>query len=193
VLISNQNLASLADEVLGVTAVTMPRGLAVGALTAGTSGTLYLRLVNLPAGLVVANLDFEMVGAATTPAHSWLCLLSTGGTVLAVTADGLATGQAATTYYRTALTSTFQVPPGGAGAPGAQPYYIGLMLAATTMGTVKGGSAVPTAPTYSPVGIAPFPVCATGGTGLTTPPAVGAVQVVTAAAGTSANIYAATA
>jgi hypothetical protein len=192
VLISGYNLNSLADEVLGVTAVSIPRGLAGTTLAAGTSGTLYLRLIALPAGLTVNNLDFFMVGAATTPAHSWLCLLSTGGTVLAVTADGLAAGQAATTYYRTAVTAPFTVP-SGIGVPGAQAYYVGLMLAATTMGTVLGGPAVPTAPTYSPVGIAPFPVCATGGTGLTTPPAVGAVQVVTAAAGTSANFYAATA
>lgn len=180
--------ASLAEEVPGVTAVTMSRGGAATVLSAGTSGTLYLRQLALPAGLTVGNLDYHQVGASgSTLTHSWLVLLSQGGQVVGVTADGLATGQAATTYYRTALTVPFQVPPGS-----PQAFYIGLMLAAGAVGTVLGGGAVPTAPTFSgPAGVSP--ICATGGTGLTTPPALGSYITVTAAAGTSANIYAATA
>jgi hypothetical protein len=181
---------SVADEVHGVTAVTLPRCLAPTTLSAGTSGTLYLRQIALPSGLTVANLDYHQVGASgSTLTHSWLCLLSQGGEVVGVTADGLATGQAATTYYRTALTQPFQVP---ANLPGGQGYYIGIMLAAGAVGTILGAGAVPSAPTFSGVSNV-SPICATGGTGLTTPPALGSYITVTAAAGTSANFYAATA
>lgn len=190
-LISGQNLNSLADEVFGVTAVTMPRNQPI-ALAAFTSGTLYAQLITLPPSTVVNNLDFWMVGASTTPAHQWMALLAAAGvsigagTVLAVTADNVA-GQAANTYYRAPVTAPFATP---AGAP--TQYYIGLMLAATTPGTVAGGQNVPAIGTFAggSFSLAKF---ITGGAGLTTPPAVGSNLTYTAAAGTSANIYAATA
>lgn len=187
-LYSAQALNSLADEIAGVTAVTMPRGTAV-ALTAGTSGTLYAQLIALPPGLTVNNLDFWMVGASTTPSHQWMALMTpspaslSAGSVLAVTGDNTA-GQAANTYYRAALTVPFTTPPG---APSL--YYIGVMLASTTPGTVAGGPAAP----QLTVGTGTISKFITGGTGLTTPPAVGSALTYAAAPGTSANIYAATA
>lgn len=186
VLFSGQTLNSLVDEVAGVTAVTMERANAV-ALTAGTSGTLYAALVTLPPGITVNNLDFWMVGASTTPAHQWMVLLSPGSasTVLAVTADNTA-GQAANTYYRAPVTVPFVTPPG---APSQ--YYIGVMLASATPGTVAGGPAVPTM-AGAPAGTLQAFVTGTA-TGQTTPPALGTAVLLSTAAGTSANIYAATA
>lgn len=182
-LLSGQNVNSVADEFPGVTAVTMTRSI-VTALAAGTSGTLYARLIVLPPGLTVNNLDYWQIGASTTPSHSWMVLMNTGGVVQAVTADGLATQQGAATYYRSAVTVPFTTPPG---APSL--WYIGAMLASAAQGTMGGGTGTPTV--TGPTGtIASF---VTGGTGLTTPPALGAVQTLTAVSGSPANIYAATA
>jgi len=184
-LLSNQTLNSLADEALGVTSITLSRDEVV-AVTAGTSGTLYASLIALPPGTTVNNLDYWQVGAATTPTHQWMCLMTPGGVILAVTADNVA-GQAANTYYRAAVTVPYVTPPG---AP--QAYYIGVMLASSgAQGTMAGGVATPLPAAGLPAGtLAKF---VTGGAGLSTPPAVGAQQVLTPVAGTTANIYAATA
>ena len=183
-LISGQNLNSLNDEIPGVTAVTLPRTSLV-ATTAGVSGTLYGTLIALPPGTAVNNLDYWQVGAATTPTHQWMCLMTPGGVILAVTADNVA-GQAASTYYRAAVTVPYVTPPG---APGA--YYIGVCLVSSgAQGTMAGGVATP-ALTTAPAGtLAEF---ATFGTGFTVPQAAGTQLVLTPVAGTTANIYAATA
>lgn len=184
-LISAQNLNSLADEFPGVTAVTMTRSNIGTALSAPTSGTLYARLMALPPGLTINNLDFLMSTASTTPTHSWMALVTPGGIVAAVTADGLATGQAAQTNYRNPLAVPFTTPPGPPSL-----WYVALMLAATTPGTwTGGGSTVPTL--TGPAGTLPSFV--TGGAGNTVPPAVGTQLTLTAAAGNPANFYAATA
>jgi hypothetical protein len=181
-LLSAQNLNSLLDEFPGVTAVTMTRAF-VSALSAGTSGTLYARLIVLPPGLTVNNLDYLQVGAATTPSHGWMCLMTPGGLVVTATTDNTG-GQAANTYYRSPVTTPFTTPPG---APSL--WYIGVMLAATTMGTMAGLSGANTV--TGPAGTLPSFV--TGGTGLTTPVAAGAQQTLTGVGSATAAIYAATA
>lgn len=180
-LLSGQNLNSLADEFPGVNAVTMPRRNVV-ALTAGTSGQPVGTLITLPPGLPVNNLDFWQVGAATTPTHQWMCLLAPGGQVLAVTGDLLGAGQAANTYYRAPVLggAGFVTPPG---APSL--YYLVVGLAATTMGTVGGGVASPVV--AGPAGT--LPAFVTCGTGFSGPATLGLSLTLTAAAGTSANIY----
>lgn len=184
-LISGQNLNSLADEFPGVTALTMSRTVAVATGAAPTSGTLYARVIALPPGLTVNNLDYWQLTAATTPAHQWMCLMTPGGIVVAVTADNTA-GQANATYYRAPVTVPFTTPPG---APSQ--WYIGLMLAAATTTAVAGGVAPANVGAGVPAGT--VTAFATAGSGLTTPPALGAQQVLLPVAGTSANIYAATA
>lgn len=185
VLYCSQGVNSLGDEAAGVTSVTLPRTGLV-ATTAGVSGTLYGTLISMPPGVTVNNLDYWQVGAATTPTHQWMVLMTPGGVVLAVTADNTA-GQAANTYYRAAVTIPYTTP---TGAPSV--YYIGVMLASSgAQGTMAGGVATPL-----PVGGLPAGTLAefiTGGAGLSVPPAIGAQQTLTGVAGTTANIYAATA
>lgn len=195
-LLSGQNVSSLIDEVFGVTAVTMSRN-TVAAITAGTSGTLYAQLIALPGGLTVNNLDFWMVGASTTPSHGWMVLMTAdfpggggAGTVLAATADNTG-GQAANTYYRRPVvdppsTGPFVTPPGSPSL-----YYIGVMLAAGTVGTVAGGAASPNINAGFPLGTRPRFI--TAGTGFTTPPASGTAMTYSATTGASANMYAAAA
>jgi hypothetical protein len=184
-MLSAQNLNSLIDEFPGVTAVTMPRFSVGTALSAPTSGTAYARLIALPPGLTVNNLDWWMNTGSTTPTHSWMALLTPGGLVAAVTTDGLATQQAAATIYRSPLQAQFTTPPG---APSL--WYMTLMLAATTPGTWAGG--LSTTPTVTgPAGT--LPMFATAGTGFTVPQAVGTQLTLTAASGNPSDFYAATA
>ncbi len=189
-MLSGQNLNSLIDEFPGVTAVTMPRFSVGTALSAPTSGTLYARLIALPGSLTVNNLDYWQNIAATTPSHSWMCLLTPGGIVAAVTADGLGTQQGAATVYRSPVASPppvtpFTTPPGSPSL-----WYIGLMLAAAATAGIAGG--LSTTPTVTgPAGT--LPMFVTGGTGFTTPPALGTQLTLTAATGNPSDFYAATA
>jgi hypothetical protein len=161
------------------TAETFPRALALASVSlAGQTGVLQVMQIGLPKGLAISNLAFVTKGtAAAGQTHGWFVLLDNALVVRAVTADqttagtgGLfgSTGQAYV-LPTNAYTTTY----GGY-------YYIGVMVAATTM------PALVTSGTLASTGIASLSplLCATSSSGQTTPPAtlatVGALTVAAA-------------
>lgn len=102
--------------------------------------------------------------AAITPTHALFSLRSLTKGLLAVTVDGLTTAWAANTAYTLSLVTPYTVPVSGF-------YYIGRMVTAATVPTLRGITADATLNTIPPV------VSATSAdTGLTTVlPATGGV------------------
>lgn len=97
-----------------------------------TSGTLYLQGVYLTAGTVVTNISyFSATTAAGTPTNQFFCLYSDAGQLLAQTANATTAAWAANTLKTLALTAPYTVQKSGF-------YYVGIMITATTVPTVKG-------------------------------------------------------
>jgi hypothetical protein len=144
------------------TAETYPRIL-VTTSTTGVSGTLYLTAVGLPKGLVVGNLTFGCKGTgAATVTHGWYVLADSGLVVRAVTADSTTLLASANTLTTLPVTAAYTVPSSGL-------YYLGCMVAATTMPVMGTAGNIPGAwASNTPI------LCGSSNTGATTPPAVGA-------------------
>lgn len=150
------NYAGAPVQNLGITgtlAETMPRQTCpeVNTTAPTASGALFLQAIYLQAGQLVSNITMSTATtAAGTPTHYWFALYS-GGTspaLLASSADQTSTAWAATTVKTLAMATPYRVPTSGL-------YYIGIAMVATTVCTLKGGTArtggqlASTAPTLS--------------------------------------------
>ena len=117
----------------GTLAETMPRMLCSEAnLAALTSGTLLLTAIYLKAGMRCNNISFHSATtAAGTPTNQFFALYDINRALLAQTANATTTAWAANSIATRALTATYVVPSDGL-------YYVGIMVTATTVPTLKG-------------------------------------------------------
>ncbi len=101
-------------------------------LSALTSGTLYLIAIYLTVGQKINNISF-MSGAtaAGTPTNQFFALYDNNRNLLAQTANATTTAWSANTIATRALTATYTVTYTGL-------HYVGIMVAATTVPTLKG-------------------------------------------------------
>ncbi len=142
-------------QTLGATNATIP-----------ASGTLYLTACYIPKGFSVAQISFVCGGtAAGVPTHWWYGLYNSSRVQLAVTANQTSAAYSTFSVHTLAIATT------AAGASStflttySGLYYIGWMMAATTVASNLGGNSQ-----SSIVGIAPISA-GTSSTGQTTPPA----------------------
>ena len=121
----------------GVLAETMPRESCpeVNATIPTASGTLFMQAIYLKAGQLVSNIIVSSATtAAGTPTAGRVCLYSGARALLAQSADQTTTAWAANTVKTLAMTTPYRVPTSGL-------YYIGFWMTATTVITMKGGTA----------------------------------------------------
>ena len=129
------------------------------------SGTLMVSAIYLRSGQVASAATFRSGGTAlSTATNQWACLLDADRVVRAVSANGTSgawAGNAAKTFT---FGAAYTVPSTGW-------YYVGLMVAATTVPSIIGIS-----DGYTDVsGIAPV-LSASSSTGQTSPPALAATM-----------------
>jgi len=122
--------------IAGTKAETMDRCLCPEVnTTIATTGQIYMQAIWLNAGTVCSNISiFSATTAAGTPTHYCFGLYDSSRNLLATTADQTSTAWAANTIKTLALTSPYTVLTSGI-------YYIAFMMTATTICTVKGGTA----------------------------------------------------
>lgn len=117
----------------GTVSENIPRILCAEAnLAALTSGTLLMQAIYLRAGQVARNISFcSATTAAGTPTNQFFALYDNNRALLAQTANATTTAWAANTVATRALTSAYTATYSGL-------YYVGIMVAATTVPTLKG-------------------------------------------------------
>ena len=124
---------------LGITntlAETIPRQLCPEVnTTVAASGTLFMQAIYLKAGQLISNITLaSATTAAGTPTNYFFALYDGSRNLLAQTANQTTTAWAANTVKTLALTASYRVPTSGV-------YYIGYFMTATTVATLKGGTA----------------------------------------------------
>lgn len=103
--------------------------------TAGTTGQIRCQGIWLPAGIMVSNISFHSATtAAGTPTHYVFALYDVSRNLLASTADQTSTAWAANTLKTLAVGTPYAVPTTGF-------YYLMVSVVATTVPTMKGGTA----------------------------------------------------
>lgn len=129
--------------------------------TMAASGTLNMQAIYLTAGQTISNITLaSATTAAGTPTHYWFALYSgsqSAPALLASSADQTTTAWAANTVKTLAMSTPYKVPTSGV-------YYIGYVMVATTVATIKGG----TARTGGQLGAQSPAIYATSTTGITT-------------------------
>ena len=121
----------------GTLAETMPRETCpeVNTVAPTASGTLFLQAIYLKASTLVSSITiWSATTAAVTPLNYFFALYDGSRNLRAVSANQTTTAWAANTVKTLAMTTPYRVPTSG-------PYYIGLMMVATTVITTKGGTA----------------------------------------------------
>lgn len=120
----------------GTLAETIPRQLCPEVnTTAGASGTLFLQAIYLNAGTLVSNITiWSATTAAGTPTQGFFALYDGARNLLAQSANFTTEAWAANSAKTKAMTTAYRVPVSGV-------YYIGLLQVATTIATIKGGTA----------------------------------------------------
>lgn len=120
----------------GTIAETMPRELCPEVnTTAGASGTLFMQAIYLKAGQMVSNITIASATTAIgTPTNQFYALYGANRNLLAQSANQTTAAWAANTVRTLAMTTPYRVPTSGL-------YYIGLLQVATTIATIKGGTA----------------------------------------------------
>jgi|GEM_PF-2735311 len=121
----------------GVLAETMPRETCpeVNTVAPTASGTLFMQAIYLKAGTLVSNIILSSATtAAGTPTAGRACLYDANRNLKAQSADQTTTAWAANTVKTLAMTTPYRVPTSGL-------YYIGFWMTATTIITMKGGTA----------------------------------------------------
>lgn len=104
--------------------------------TIGTTGQIFCEAVFLRAGQTVSNISFcSATTAAGTPTHYVFALYSTAGSLLASSADQTSTAWAANTMKTLAMGTPYKIPTTGL-------YYLMISVVATTVPTIKGGTAL---------------------------------------------------
>jgi hypothetical protein len=152
----------------GALAETIPAYAATTAVTL-TTADLYLFGVHLGAGESVGHVGFvTTTTAGATMTHWWACLVDQNYTVQAVSADQTSGAIAASTWFSLAMGTAYTTTYSGI-------YYLGLMIAASTIPTLCGTSGGPLIAMMTGTG---HPVSLIGGqssTSQTTAPALGTV------------------
>ena len=117
----------------GTISETIPRILCNEAnLAALTSGTLLLTAIYLRAGQRINNISFHSATtAAGTPTNGFFALYDINRALLAQSANFTTEAWAANSIKTKALTATYTVPSDGI-------QYVGIMITATTVPTLKG-------------------------------------------------------
>jgi hypothetical protein len=163
-------LANAADTPVGSglgthIAETIAPAAATTALTMST-GVLSIAAIRLVAGQTVQGAGFvASTTAGATMTHWWMTLLDSGYTCRAVTADQTSGAIAASTWQNLPFAATYTATYTGM-------YYLGVMVAASTIPTLCG-AASPLAAMVTGTG-APTPLLGgVSATGLTTPPTAG--------------------
>lgn len=134
------NVTAYVDRLLGISgtiAETIPRELCAETNTAAptASGTLFLMGIFLRAGQVVSNISFfSATTAAGTPTNGFFALYDGSRNLLAQSANFTTEAWAANTIKTKAMSAAYTVPTTGL-------YYIGIMITATTIPTLKGNTA----------------------------------------------------
>jgi hypothetical protein len=120
----------------GTIAETIPRELCAEVnTTAGASGTLVMMAIYLTAGQAINNISiWSATTAAGTPSNGFFAIYDINRNLVAQTANFTTEAWAANSIKTKALTATYRVPTSGQ-------YYIGLLQVATTIATIKGGTA----------------------------------------------------
>jgi hypothetical protein len=120
----------------GVIAETIPRELCPEVnTTAAASGTLFMQAIYLRAGQLVSNITiWSATTAAGTPTNGFFALYDINRNLLAQSANFTTEAWAANSVKTKAMTTAYRVPTSGQ-------YYIGLLQVATTIATIKGGTA----------------------------------------------------
>lgn len=99
------------------------------------SGTLFMQAIYLAAGQLVSNITISSATtAAGTPTNYFFALYDANRALRAVSANQTTTAWAANTIKTLAMVTPYRV-------PNSSLYYVGLMVAATTVPTTKGGTA----------------------------------------------------
>lgn len=110
---------------------------------ADVSGVLHLQPVWLPKGLVVSNLTWHNGGtAAVTPTNQWAALYDSSRVQLAITSNKTTTAIAANGKFTWAVATIASGPSTTFTTTYSGLYYVGLMIAATTMPTPIGAQTV---------------------------------------------------
>jgi hypothetical protein len=124
---------------------TESRRFASGNISSLTTGVVTMRQIWLPAGYVVGHIDASSATtAASTPTHWWFVLADQNLNQLCATADKTTTAWGANTEQNLAIASTIHNASGTTyTCPYSGYYYVGTMVAASTVPTMLG----PTAPT----------------------------------------------
>lgn len=166
---------------LGITntiAETIPRQICPEVnTTAPASGTLGMMAIYLTAGQLVSNITMaSATTAAGTPTNYFFALYGANRNLLAQSANQATTAWAANTVKTLAMTTPYRVPTTGL-------YYIGYFMTATTVATLKGGTARTGGQLANSVPI----IYGTSTTGLTT----ALPNPAAAITGTTASLYAA--
>lgn len=100
-----------------------------------TSGTLYMMAIYLKAGTLVSNISFfSATTAAGTPTNGFFALYDSSRNLLANCANFTTEAWAANTIKTKAMSTAYRVTVSGL-------YYLGIMITATTVPTLKGGTA----------------------------------------------------
>lgn len=103
--------------------------------TIGATGTLFLQAIYLKAGQLVSNITvFSATTAAATTTNLFFALYDGSRNLLAQSANQGAYTWAANTQKTLAMTTAYRVQTSGL-------YYIGILQVATTIATLKGGTA----------------------------------------------------
>jgi len=140
-------------------------------LAALTTTDISFFAIELPTGMTLSNIAFLSGStAAGTPLNQWFCLYDQNYNALAVTADNTTTAWGTQTLRSLAIGNTYS-----AGWNVASSftttytgiYYLGIMVKATTVPTLVGGSINGTAAALTPV----TGFTDTAHTGLSVPPA----------------------
>lgn len=123
--------------ITGTIAETMPREICpeVNTTVPTASGTLFMQAIYLKAGQLVSNITISSATtAAGTPTAGRVGLYDASRNLRATSADQTTTAWAANTVKTLAMTTPYRVPTSGL-------YYIGFYMTATTVITMKGGTA----------------------------------------------------
>ena len=121
----------------GSLAETIPRNITPSVNTAAlTSGTLFMQAIYLKAGTIVSNISFcSATTAGATLTNQLFGLFDGNRNLLASTNNDGATAWAANTIKTLNIAAPYTIQTTGL-------YYLGIMVAATTVPTLAGGAAL---------------------------------------------------